>query len=146
MPELPEVETISRSMAVNVGAQVTHMEFRRMDIIRLQDFDPAKLEGKAIKAIYRRGKFLVFVFPRNHHLVVHLGMSGRLYMLGEDEEANDKHVHLVVHMNNGRKLAYQDARRFGGVWLVNDIEAFFCRMGPEPLGDEFTPLYLAQIL
>lgn len=146
MPELPEVETISRSMACNVGASIERLEFRRTDIIRLQDFAPERLAGKTIKAIYRRGKFLVFVFPRGHHLVVHLGMSGRLYMLDQDEEAAGKHVHLVVHMDNGRRLAYQDARRFGGVWLVADIRAFFCRMGPEPLGDEFTALYLAQIL
>lgn len=146
MPELPEVETISRSMAGNVGAGITRLEFRRVDIIRQQDFTPEKLEGKAIQAIYRRGKFLVFAFPRNHHLVVHLGMSGRLYMLDDNEEAADKHIHLVVHMNNGRRLAYQDARRFGGVWLVHDIAAFFCRMGPEPLGDEFTPRYLEQAI
>lgn len=146
MPELPEVETISRSMASNIGANIARLEFRRTDIVRGQDFVPDILAGKAIKAIYRRGKFLVMIFARQHHLVVHLGMSGRFYMLEQDEEATDKHAHLVIHMSNDRKLVYQDARRFGGVWLVNDIEAFFCRMGPEPLGDEFTPKYLAQVL
>ncbi|MGE5391135.1 MAG: bifunctional DNA-formamidopyrimidine glycosylase/DNA-(apurinic or apyrimidinic site) lyase [Deltaproteobacteria bacterium] len=146
MPELPEVETISRSLAPNMGAKALRLEFKRTDIIRGEDFAPEELTGKVIKAIYRRGKFLILVFPRHHHLVVHLGMSGRFYMLDKDEEAADKHVHLLIHLNNARKLVYQDARRFGGVWLVNDIEEFFCRMGPEPLGDEFTPRYLAQVL
>lgn len=146
MPELPEVETISRSIASNTGAKIDRLEFRRTDIIRVEDFPPDNITGKAIKNIYRRGKFLVMVLPRHHHLVIHLGMSGRFYMLDKNEAAADKHVHLVIHMSNGRKLVYQDARRFGGVWLVNDIEAFFCRMGPEPLGDEFTSNYLEQVL
>lgn len=146
MPELPEVETISRSISGNIGSRITRLEFRRRDIIKAEHFAPELLEKKSIKNIYRRGKFLVFVFPRLHQLIVHLGMSGRLYMMEEAEEAADKHVHLVIHLDNGRKLVYQDARRFGGVWLVNDIEAFFYRMGPEPLGEEFTVQHLAQSL
>lgn len=146
MPELPEVETISRSLAVNIGARLNRLEFRRNDIVRQQDFAPNKLEGQIIKTIYRRGKFLVFAFARQRYLIIHLGMSGRLYMLDENEEATEKHIHLLVHLDNHHKLAYQDARRFGGVWLIHDIEAFFSPMGPEPLQDEFSPSYLQQIL
>jgi formamidopyrimidine-DNA glycosylase len=55
------------------------------------------------------------------------------------------HVHLIVHLDNGVKLIYQDARRFGGIWLCKNPEVLFARMGIEPLGPLFTADYLASI-
>jgi len=72
-------------------------------------------------------------------------MSGRFYMLPEDEEVQAPHVHFIVHLDNDRKLVYQDARRFGGVWLCRDIETLFALMGVEPLSRQFTSSYLAKI-
>ncbi|WP_054693245.1 bifunctional DNA-formamidopyrimidine glycosylase/DNA-(apurinic or apyrimidinic site) lyase [Syntrophomonas palmitatica] len=146
MPELPEVETIVRGLQDNCGVRVKNIEILRKDIIRRYDFAVNLLEGQRVKQIQRRGKYMVFAFARRHHLIVHLGMSGRLYSLPETAKANEKHVHMIMHLDKHKKIVYQDARRFGGIWLVHDLDDFFCRMGVEPLGKDFTPEYLAQTL
>ncbi len=145
MPELPEVETIVRGLQDNCGVRVNNIEILREDIVRRHDFVINLLEGKRIKQIWRRGKYMVFSFPR-HHLIVHLGMSGRLYSLPEPAAANEKHIHMIMHLDQHKKIIYQDARRFGGIWLVKDMDDFFCRMGVEPLGEDFTPAYLAKTI
>jgi len=146
MPELPEVETIVRALQANVGASIKNIEIRREDILRLQEFTVPQLYGKTIKNIRRRGKFLIFELGRNLNLIFHLGMSGRFYMLAAAEEPAEKHVHVIVHLNNNISLIYQDPRRFGGVWLVRDRERFFSHMGREPLSSDFTAAYLEDIL
>ncbi len=146
MPELPEVETIIRSLQTNVGANINNIEIRREDILRLEEFPASELQDKTIKSISRRGKFMIFEMGRNLYLIFHLGMSGRFYMLTADEEASEKHVHVILHLNNGINLVYQDPRRFGGVWLVKEREHFFRHMGREPLSPNFTGAYLEDIL
>lgn len=146
MPELPEVETIVRSLQANVGASINNIEIRREDILRLQEFPAQELCGKTIKNIRRRGKYFIFELDYNLNLIFHLGMSGRFYMLTTGEEPVEKHVHVIISLNNGINLVYQDPRRFGGVWLVRDRERFFSHMGREPLSSGFTAAYLEDIL
>jgi formamidopyrimidine-DNA glycosylase len=146
MPELPEVETIVRALQANVGASINSIEIRREDILRLQEFSALQLHGQTIKNIHRRGKFLIIELGRDRNLIFHLGMSGRFYMLAAGEEPAEKHVHVIVHLNNGINLVYQDPRRFGGVWLVKERERFFRHMGREPLSSDFTVAYLEDIL
>lgn len=147
MPELPEVETIRRSLLDNENAVLVKIEILHPGILRRQDFEPAQLQGKKIEKISRRGKFLVFFFAQtSRYLIVHLGMSGRFYMLNQDQPLDGKHIHAVLHLDNGCRLVYQDARRFGGIWFIDDIEEFFCHMGCEPLEDEFTPELLAKLV
>lgn len=146
MPELPEVETIVRSLQANVGAGIKYIEIRREDILRLQEFPVPELQGRTIKNIRRRGKFLIFELDCDLNLIFHLGMSGRFYMLDAGEEPAEKHVHVIAHLNNGINLVYQDPRRFGGVWLVKEQERFFHHMGREPLSPDFSAAYLEDIL
>lgn len=145
MPELPEIETIRRGMQVNIGAKITNLIINRQDVIKLKDYEPAKLLNKQISKVTRRGKFFVFELEKNYNLVFHLGMSGRFYMVKSDDIISEPHVHVIVELDNGNKLLYQDARRFGGVWLVKDIKSFFVKMGVEPLSEEFNAKYLYEI-
>jgi formamidopyrimidine-DNA glycosylase len=146
MPELPEVETIVRALQGNVGASIKKIDIRREDILRLQEFPAAVIHGKTINAIRRRGKFLIFELESELNLIFHLGMSGRFYMVTEEGEVLEKHVHVIINLDNGIKLVYQDPRRFGGVWLVKDREQFFCHLGREPLSPGFTASYLEKVL
>ncbi len=145
MPELPEIETIKNSLISNKGATIEAIEIRRSDIIRRQDFTIEILMNKTIKDFARRGKYLIIILDRYHHIIVHLGMSGRFYQVNREAEITAKHVHAVFYLNNGKKLLYEDARRFGGIYLVKNRAQFFALMGTEPLSEEFTPEYLAKI-
>ena len=145
MPELPEVETIRRSLLGNIGAVIQDIELRRTDIIKRQDYEPTGAIGQTISAIRRRGKYLIVDLEPGYTLVVHLGMSGRFYQENEEIEVSDLHVHMVIHLNNGRKLIYMDPRRFGGVRFLCDPECIFCRMGVEPFSPAFTAQYLREI-
>lgn len=146
MPELPEVETIRRSLLENIEAHITGVELRRTDIVRQQDYAPEAVCGQAIADVARRGKYLVMQLENALFIVVHLGMSGRFYMLDEKDPIEAPHVHMVIHLDNKRKLVYQDARRFGGVWFAREPGRIFQHMGVEPLGPEFTAAYLKKII
>jgi len=146
MPELPEVETIVRALQENVGAGIEIIDIRRQDILRQEEFPVNQLYGKTIKEIRRRGKFLIFELEDDLNLIFHLGMSGRFYMLSQPGEPDEKHIHVIVRLDNGIRMVYQDPRRFGGVWLIRDRKLFFNRMGKEPLSPGFTATYLQEIL
>jgi len=78
-------------------------------------------------------------------LIVHLRMTGKLQvMAGEDEPG--KHTHIVLDLDDGRRLHYTDPRKFGRIWLVPDPEPLFRKLGPEPLGNKFTPAAFAEQL
>ena len=145
MPELPEVETVRRTLTANQGAAIRRIRLNRSDIIRRAEFSIGQLKNKMIREIGRRGKYLLLVLDQGYYLVVHLGMSGRFYQLVETKEATAKHVHAEIYLDNGNKLVYEDPRRFGGIYLLKDQEQFFGRMGVEPLAEEFDPAYLYKI-
>lgn len=144
MPELPEVETIRRSLEDVRGAGITDLEINRAEVIRRQEYDPESVVGQIIREVQRRGKFLVLQLKTEQYLILHMGMSGRFYLAGEDEELTEPHIHVIIHLDNGHKMVYQDARRFGGVWFIRDCQKFFEKMGPEPLTREFNPDYLEE--
>ncbi len=147
MPELPEVETIKRSLAVNEGARISKIEILRPDIIRIKDFGVEAVQGLTINSIRRRGKYLIITMAGSeYHLLIHLGMSGRFYMLEGMPEADEKHVHLIVHLDNDKKMIFQDPRRFGGIWLVRDLDAVIGKLGKEPLNRDFSAAYLKSII
>jgi formamidopyrimidine-DNA glycosylase len=144
MPELPEVETIRRSILTVSGARVERIRVLRPDIVRAQAFPPEHLNGKKWESIRRRGKFLSFVFSPRRVMTLHLGMSGRLYAAAAVPQ--EKHVHMVVALAGGPMLIFQDPRRFGGVWFTRGPADCVGRLGVEPLEADFTEAYLAQAL
>jgi formamidopyrimidine-DNA glycosylase len=146
MPELPEVETTVRGLARYLeGERIARVAVNRPDLRR--PFPPSlvqQLTGAAVTGLGRRAKYGLIHTDRDQTLVFHLGMSGRWRI---EPDAPDKHDHLVLETASGHVLALNDARRFGSVDLVDtaNLETWppFAALGPEPLGDAFTPAHLA---
>lgn len=144
MPELPEVETIRRALEKIVGGQrFKSVQIRRPD---LRGPIPPGLSravaGRMCRGIIRRGKYMIFEMEGETGWALHLGMSGRVSLL-EDVAAYSplKHDHLIFTLENGAGFAFNDARRFGQVFLVDSKQwpasPPFSRMGPEPLAPGF---------
>ncbi|HMO69046.1 MAG TPA: bifunctional DNA-formamidopyrimidine glycosylase/DNA-(apurinic or apyrimidinic site) lyase [Novosphingobium sp.] len=146
MPELPEVETTVRGLARYLeGERIARVTLNRADLRR--PFPPElvqALTGARVTGLSRRAKYGLVQTDRGQTMVFHLGMSGRWRI---EPDRPEKHDHLVLETGSGHVLALNDARRFGSVDLVNSdgLEGWgpFADMGPEPLGDLFTPAHLA---
>jgi formamidopyrimidine-DNA glycosylase len=144
MPELPEVETTRRGLAPYVvGRSIATVEIReprlRWPVAKNLR---AKLEGRRIEALDRRGKYLLFDTGAGT-LLVHLGMSGSLRYLPE-RLAHGAHDHIDVALEGGGYLRFNDPRRFGS-WLFTtrpERHPLLATLGPEPLGPGFTADYL----
>jgi formamidopyrimidine-DNA glycosylase len=110
VPELPEVETVARSIAPLVGRRIVSAEFRSTRILRGGDPDDmaARLQGRKIAAVKRYGKFILVSLQGGGYLVIHLGMTGRLLLGGE----RGKHTHAILTLDRG-VLLYDDSRQFG---------------------------------
>ncbi len=136
MPELPEVETIRRSLVRLAGRRITGLTILRTDIVKKNDLSIEHITGSRIAEVRRRGKYLVMDLGAEQYLVVHFGMTGRLLLVAR-EEPIALHTHAVIDLEGGCNLRYQDPRRFGGLSFVRDIEKFFSFLGPEPLDPSF---------
>jgi len=152
MPELPEVETTIRGLALHLeGARIAAVRVNRAGLRR--PFPPdlvQALVGARVTGLSRRAKYGLIGLDRGVTMVFHLGMSGRWRI---DPTAPEKHDHLVLETEAeegraGHVLALNDARRFGSVDLVlsEALEAWptFAALGPEPLGDGLSADHLAQ--
>ncbi len=143
MPELPEVETVRRSMNDRVvGAQITSVEFRDFPGIvgdMAADAFTSLVVGERFDRIDRRGKHLWLSFDEGSGLFVHLMMTGQLLLVRPSDE-RVRFEHLRLGLDNGWALAYADQRKFGRVRRLTDDEwaAIESRIGPEPLLDTFT--------
>ena len=145
MPELPEVETIARTL--RLGSQDQPALVNRCilgaDLLwqrTLAEPSPvdfaARLVGQVIEDIGRRGKFLYFKLNRDW-LLFHLRMSGDL-LVKSVSAAPEIHDRLVLNLDGDVKLVFNDARKFGRVWLVNEVDRVVGDLGPEPLDEGFT--------
>ncbi|GAC1629331.1 MAG: bifunctional DNA-formamidopyrimidine glycosylase/DNA-(apurinic or apyrimidinic site) lyase [Nevskia sp.] len=150
MPELPEVETVRRGVEPHVvGRTITAVHVR--DARLRWPVPPHFAEfarGKRIDRLSRRGKYLLFHLGSGDgdgdRIIVHLGMSGRLYVLDRDT-ALRKHDHLDIDLSDGTRLRYNDARRFGAVlpWPASEPgHVLIDALGPEPFSPEFSGAYL----
>jgi len=137
MPELPEVETVVRTLAPTVvGRRVTGVTVRdpRLRGGVAPGF-AAALTGRRIERIARHGKYLLATLDDGRCWLVHLGMSGRL-TLGAATAAIEKHDHVVVTFDDGRVLTYNDPRRFGRM-AVLAVDAVRTEIGTgiDPIAD-----------
>lgn len=136
MPELPEVETTVRGLEqVLLGRRIERVEARRPDLRRALPVDLGqRLTGARVSRLRRRAKYGLIDTDRGDTLVFHLGMSGRWRI---DPTEIEKHDHFIVDTDDGRRLALNDARRFGSLDLVRtgELGAWppFAALGPEPL-------------
>jgi len=134
VPELPEVETVVRSIAPLVGRRIVSVEFRGLRVLRGADPDglAARLRGRRLAAVKRYGKFILVSLEGGGYLTIHLGMTGRL-LLGGDA---GKHTHCIFTLDRG-VLLYDDSRQFGSVEISESFPARVARLGPEPLEVSF---------
>ncbi len=136
MPELPEVETTVRGLAhVLDGRRVARVEARRPDLRRALPVDLGqRLTGARVVGLRRRAKYGLIDTDRGDTLVFHLGMSGHWRV---DPTQLAKHDHFLIETDEGRRVALNDARRFGSLDLVRTDELDhwppFKALGPEPL-------------
>jgi formamidopyrimidine-DNA glycosylase len=151
MPELPEVETVRRGLALRIsGRRIVQAELRRPDLRR--PFPPAlakRLDGARIGALGRRGKYILVELDSDGLLLLHLGMSGRL-TVGRGALPSDPHDHVVLTLDDGTIVRFNDPRRFGLIdYLKRGGEAqhpLLARLGPEPLEPGFNGASLGAAL
>jgi formamidopyrimidine-DNA glycosylase len=161
MPELPEVETVRRGlMPAMLGARIAKVELRRADI--RFPFPPSfakRLTGQRIVDVKRRAKYLLFQLDGGETLIAHLGMSGSFRMekatastpgkFHHERSKDPKHDHVVLVLDNGWTVTYNDPRRFGFMDLApTEGLAQHPRMsglGAEPLSPEFDAAQLAAL-
>ena len=146
MPELPEVETYVRELEPELsGRRVTdaHVYWERT----LAEPSASEFESSLVGARFadfgRRGKYMLLGLDDGRTLIVHLRMTGKLVVVAAGTEPG-KHGHVTHGLDDGRSIHFQDTRKFGRIWLTDDPESVVAKLGPEPLGDEFTADYLAK--
>jgi formamidopyrimidine-DNA glycosylase len=148
MPELPEVETTRRGLA-------PHLIGHRIEAVTVRDARlrwpiaaelPRAICGQRIRDLRRRAKYLIVDLDRGA-LIVHLGMSGALSVVGSSTPAG-KHDHLDLHIDGGKLLRLTDPRRFGSVHLVAgkpEEHVLLRTLGPEPLSRDFSAEQLHRL-
>jgi formamidopyrimidine-DNA glycosylase len=161
MPELPEVETVRRGLErVMLGARVDKVELRRADI--RFPFPPRfamRLAGRRILAVNRRAKYLLFELDSDETLIAHLGMSGSFRIeqastsvpgaFHRERSKDPRHDHVVLHLDNGASITYNDPRRFGFMDLAASAalekHPRLSGLGAEPLSPEFDAAGVAKL-
>lgn len=151
MPELPEVETVRRSL-------LPHVVGRRIVGLRVGDFPgvlgiesaeavASRLQGRQIVAIDRRAKYLLFALDDDSTLMIHLRMTGQLAVVARDDPKL-RFEHLAIELDDAHDLRFADQRKFGRVLhlLPADIDALDRRLGPEPLSAAFSAAALGAAL
>lgn len=149
MPELPEVETVVRDIARPVQGQVlSRLELaqgaKRSLEGNLASFNAAVANHK-VKAVTRRAKYIVIHLDNHSAISVHLRMTGRLY-LPQAKRKISPYVRAVFHFKSGRKLLFEDTRRFGKIKFWPDPEVLNNQLGFEPLESAFTVQALTELL
>ncbi|MDR3518619.1 MAG: bifunctional DNA-formamidopyrimidine glycosylase/DNA-(apurinic or apyrimidinic site) lyase [Azospirillaceae bacterium] len=152
MPELPEVETICRGLALRMeGRRLIRVEQYRPDLrLPLPEGLPGRLTGRRVVTIGRRAKYILVHLDDATVLMIHLGMSGRMVIGDDPETPPGRHDHVVFFTDDRGVIRFNDARRFGLMALSHrdalDSHALLADLGPEPLGNDFNALRLAAAL
>ncbi|SEL05926.1 bifunctional DNA-formamidopyrimidine glycosylase/DNA-(apurinic or apyrimidinic site) lyase [Pacificibacter marinus] len=159
MPELPEVETVRRGLEPSMtGAVITQADVNRPDLRwPFPELMAERISGARVLQLRRRSKYILADLDTGETLLIHLGMSGRMTVSGDplgqfvhEHPALIKHDHVVFHMENGARVAFNDPRRFGAMDLLDtgtaEAHPLLVKIGPEPLGNDFHEAYLVSAL
>lgn len=153
MPELPEVETVRRSLE----PVILHQPIKRVDVhyerilqhVSVQDFRDL-LTGNQFLQISRRGKYLIFSLENDWELVAHLRMTGRLIFVSDTQIPLEKHTSVVFDLGSAGALRFEDVRKFATIDLVpkGDYEQIkgLHTLGVEPLSPEFSLSVFQELL
>jgi formamidopyrimidine-DNA glycosylase len=149
VPELPEVETVRRDIEPAMrGARIERVLLRRANLRRPFPLDLAgRVAGTTVRAVTRRGKYLLGDLSSGETLLMHLGMSGSIRVESGQVEP-EPHDHVVFEMSSGATVIFNDPRRFGVLDLVPSAEIDrrppLSALGPEPLSAAFDGPALAH--
>ena len=165
MPELPEVETVRQGLLPIIKERtILKLDQRREDLRwPLPKNLPNRAKNSKILNILRRSKYLLINLSSAETMIIHLGMSGRLLVLKDSDDTTtvvgnfnykthkfDKHDHIIIYLDSGVRIVYNDPRRFGAIDLISTIKIknhkWLKKLGPEPLGNEFSAHYLYEKL
>jgi len=149
MPELPEVETVVRDLINHniCGCRIAEVSItwpRTIGPLTPADFKKA-VKDKAITQVSRRGKYIIIELSDQRRMFIHLRMTGKIHVHPQSFTAG-KHDHVVFSLNDGRKIVFNDTRKFGRITLAKESPPSFAALGPEPLGKEFTKVWLQSSL
>ena len=154
MPELPEVETVRRALVPAMeGRRIAAAHIGRPDLRWPLPPDlAARLTGRVVGVLARRGKFLLLALDGDETMLMHLGMSGSVRIHATEPEIG-KHDHMVLSIDAGGPdarpawIVFNDPRRFGWIDLSRgETHPMLADMGPEPLGNSFSATHLAAAL
>jgi formamidopyrimidine-DNA glycosylase len=154
MPELPEVETITRALHCGkdgscpiIGKIVarTHLHWKRTLANITERKLNKQLTGQIVQSVGRRGKFVVITFNQET-LLMHLRMSGDLRVESASKSLLQKHDRLVIDFTDGYRLVFNDPRKFGRAWLTKNPQEILGDLGLEPLDSCLTHLQFHQML
>jgi len=152
VPELPEVETVRRGLApALVGKRIAKAKTKRGDLrFPFPDRFAARLKGRTVETLDRRAKYLLAHLDNGQVWITHLGMTGRWSIIGAKQQPGDfyyaeppdpTHTHVVVELEDGGRIEFNDPRRFGYMDLIAEAELethpYFKGLGPEPLSNAF---------
>jgi formamidopyrimidine-DNA glycosylase len=152
MPELPEVETVRRGLAMALeGKRLSRVEVRRPDLRRpFPERFAERLMGRRIASFRRRAKYLLLGLDSDEDWLIHLGMSGRMLVGQGWPNELDAHDHVVIGAEDGTVVRFNDARRFGVMDLISagetETHPLIKDIGPEPLDAAFDGPALAARL
>ncbi|MCL3881687.1 bifunctional DNA-formamidopyrimidine glycosylase/DNA-(apurinic or apyrimidinic site) lyase [Marivita sp. GX14005] len=159
MPELPEVETVRRGLVSAMeSATIVRAEVNRPDLRWPFPENMAdRLTGQKVLQLRRRSKYILADLGSGETALIHLGMSGRMLVSGDPlgrfvhaHPAPQKHDHVVLHMDNGARVTFNDPRRFGAMDLFptesGEAHRLLAALGPEPFGNRFDDAYLVSRL
>jgi formamidopyrimidine-DNA glycosylase len=162
MPELPEVETVRRGLVpALVGHRIVRVEQRRPDLrFPFPERFAARLAGARVEALDRRAKYIIARLDTGEALILHLGMTGRVLIGAASKSASvigdythehggiAAHDHVVLHLETGAIVTYNDVRRFGFMDLCRtdalQESPHLAGLGIEPLGADLTPDWLSE--
>lgn len=155
MPELPEVETVVRSLRSGgmTGEPILNRQIHSVDCLNPKTlvFEGGAeqcsevLSGSHILSVERRAKY-IRIGTETLWILIHLRMSGDLRCEAETAGELLPHDRLLFHFTDGMRLVFNDVRKFGRVWVTDDPESVLSGLGVEPLGDDFTADWLTEQL
>jgi formamidopyrimidine-DNA glycosylase len=136
MPELPEVETVRRTLIEVIKHEtIDHVTLLYPKIVHMDQLQFIKtVTGQTIRDLKRKGKYLIFILDR-HAMMIHLRMEGKFF-LKEKHEPISKHEHIIFTFKSGLEMRYHDVRKFGTIHLV-PLETYetsypYAELGEEP--------------
>jgi formamidopyrimidine-DNA glycosylase len=167
VPELPEVETVKRGMEpALLGRTISRLELRRKNLrFDFPDGLAENMQGARVESLERRAKYILVHCSNGKSLILHLGMTGRFTIVKPDGQSFEPgafyheaggfaqfgpHDHVVWHLDDGVRIIYNDARRFGFMdWAdthTRDSHKLLHDIGVEPLGNSFHVDHLVEKL